>query len=266
MTASPLPYDPNAAMAVVDIGNSACHFARWEQHAVTAQATVAHGRGGSLEQAFDALLATFPAERPPAVVVSSVVPESLTLVEALVDDRLGREALVVGKQLPYPIDVTGSVRQTAGTDRVCAAAAAFHQLQAACAVVDFGTAVTVDLVDPDGVLVGGAILPGLALQLRVLHEYTAQLPEVQSGLPETPYGQDTVEAIQTGVCRGLAGAVRELVEGYATALNQWPQVVATGGDLVFMAPLCPFLDSLVPDLTLRGVGLALARRLEEQGA
>jgi len=150
-------------------------------------------------------------------------------------------------------------------DRVCAAAAAYDKIQQACAVVDFGTAVTVDLVDDEGTFIGGAILPGLKLQLRALHEHTAQLPTVDPAFPELPYGRDTIEAMQTGVCRGMAGAVRGLVEGYATHLNRWPQVIATGGDAALMAPYCDFLDNVVSDLTLRGAGLAYTKYLADAG-
>ena len=259
-------YDPDAPFVVLDVGNTSLSLARWQQGQVSAQATVAALDDTGFEEAFDALAATFPQSRPAAVVACSVAPERLEHVRSLVSARLERDLLVVGEKVPFPMDVAGTVKPTVGVDRVCAAAAAYDRLQTPCCIVDFGTAVTVDLVDEEGTLIGGAILPGLRLQLRALNEFTAQLPVVEPGIPETPYGRNTSEAIQTGVVRGLAGAVKELVEGYATVLNHWPQVVATGGDLVFMAPLCPVLDSLVPDLTLRGVGLAHARQLTGQGA
>jgi len=123
----------------------------------------------------------------------------------------------------------------------------------------------VDLVDDDGILLGGAILPGLRLQLRALHDFTARLPAVEPVFLEAAFGRDTTEAIQTGVCRGLAGGVRWIIEGYATQLNRWPQVVATGGDLAFMLPHCDFVDSPVPYLTLRGVGIAFRKHLAAQG-
>ncbi|HNQ24222.1 MAG TPA: type III pantothenate kinase [Phycisphaerae bacterium] len=257
----PQPLDPNAPVAVLDIGNTSIHLGRWQRGQVSAQLAVPARDAAAFEEAFAAQLATFPTGPPPAVVACSVVPEALRRVRALVEARIDRKLLVVGEAVPYPLDVAASLLATVGADRVCAAGAAYDRLQAACVVVDFGTAVTIDLVDDDGTMVGGAILPGLRLQMRALHEHTAMLPLVEPGVPEMPYGRNTVEAIQTGVCRGLAGAVRDIVEGYATFLNRWPQVVATGGDLAFMARPCNFLDSLVPDLTLRGVGLAHARRL-----
>ena len=59
--------------------------------------------------------------------------------------------------------------------------------------------------------------------------------------------------------------VRGLVEGYATSLNRWPQVVATGGDLTFIAPHWDYLDTLVPHLTLQGIGLAYQKYLTAKG-
>jgi pantothenate kinase type III len=92
------------------------------------------------------------------------------------------------------------------------------------------------------------------------------LPQASPGFPELPYGRNTIEAIQTGVCRGLAGAVRGIVEGYATHLHRWPQVVATGGDSALMTPHCDFIDTWVSDLTLRGIGLAYDKHLAALGA
>ena len=72
-------------------------------------------------------------------------------------------------------------------------------------------------------------------------------------------GHDTVEAIRSGIHYGIPGAVRGIVEQYATQLNQWPQVVATGGELPLLLDRCDFIDTPVPDLTLLGVGLAYAK-------
>ena len=85
-------------------------------------------------------------------------------------------------------------------------------------------------------------------------------------MTDLPYGRDTTEAMQTGVCRGIVGAVRELIEGYATATNRWPQVVATGGGLELITPALNFVDTMVQHLSLRGIGLAYRKHLEVSGA
>ena len=257
----PLDYDPDAPIVVIDVGNTALRIGTWHAGQLKTPLSVPTADQDAFSEAFRGHQETCPRRRPAAVVIGSVVPTALKRICMFVRQALDYNALVVGDSIPLPMDVGVTDTRAIGVDRVCAAAAAYEQLQAACTIVDFGTAVTVDVVDDEGTFLGGAILPGLFMQFRALHEQAAQLPEVSAGIPELPYGRNTVEAIQTGVCRGLAGAVRSLIEGYAAALNRWPQVVATGGDLEFMAPHCDYLDTLVADLTLQGIGLAYSKYL-----
>jgi type III pantothenate kinase len=257
----PRSYDPNAPVVIIDIGNTSTKIATWHKGEVKTPLGVPTDDQNAFAEAYTAHVQAAPNGRPAATVIGSVVPPALERIRTHALAMLDQEPLVIGENVPLPLDVGVTDKTRVGVDRVCEAAAAYERLQTGCTIVDFGTAVTVDLVDDDGVLVGGAILPGLHLQMRALHEHTAVLPLVEPGFPELPYGRNTTEAIQTGVCRGLAGAVRGLVEGYATHLNRWPQVIATGGDAAMMAPHCDFLDTLVRDLALRGVGVAYAKYL-----
>ena len=266
MTDQIAPYDPAAPVIVIDIGNTATGIATWQADRLKTPLSVPTEDQGAFNKAFTTHVEAIPRSGPAATVIGSVVPLALERIRTYVLATRDRQPLVVGEVIPLPIEVGVTDTKAIGVDRVCAAAAAFETLQTGCTVVDFGTAVTVDLVDDEGTLRGGAILPGLRMQLRALHEYTAALPETEPGIPELPYGRNTVEAIQAGVCRGLAGAVRGLVEGYATSLNHWPQVVATGGDMTFIAPYCDFLDTLVQDLTLRGIGIAYTKHITAMGA
>lgn len=258
--------DPNAPVIVLDIGNSNIDLATWHEQDLKAPLTIETADHGAFEEAFQAHLDSIPAGKTPAVVAASVVPKAAVRIRDYVEDKLDRNVLWVGEKIPLPLEVGVTEPQTIGVDRVCAAAAGFDKLNSTCIIVGFGTAVTVDLVDADGILLGGAILPGVRMQLCALHEHTAQLPDVEPALPELPYGRDTAEAIQTGVCRGIIGAVRTLVEGYATVLNFWPQVVGTGGDLALLGPGCDFLDTQVSHLALRGVGLAYTKHFKAANA
>ena len=258
---------PDAPVVVVDIGNTSVDVATWSADEVNTPLTVPTDDRSGIEGALAAHFDALPRGKPVAAVIGSVVPTALDHIGRWVRERLDCDPLVIGDAIPLPMDVDVTDKRAIGVDRVCAAFAAYDKLQAACTVVDFGTAVTVDLVDPEGTLLGGAILPGPEIQLRALHQHTAVLPaEVVPAFPELLYGRNTVEAMQTGVCRGLAGAVRALVEGYAVSLGHWPQVVATGGGLSLMAPHCDFLDTQVNHLTLRGIGRAYTTYLAARGA
>lgn len=258
-------YDPEAPIIVLDIGNTGTHIGTWHQDQVKTPLVVPTNDEKALTEAFRAHLGALPHKRAAAAVICSVVPEATERVQQMVSDTLDREALVIGDSLSLPMDVAVKDPKVVGVDRVCAAFATYDRIGTGCITVDFGTAVTVDLVDDDGIFLGGAILPGVKLQLRSLCEHTSALPDVEAGVPDLPYGRDTVEAIQTGVCRGIAGAVRALVEGYATHLNHWPQVVGTGGDVAFMKPYIDVIDTFATDLTLRGIGLAYTKHLRDSG-
>jgi type III pantothenate kinase len=260
------PYDPDAPIVVIGIGNTNIALATYQGNQIKTPLSVPTHDEKAFAEAYDAHIHAATKAHPTATIIASVVPSVLTRIEQHVETRLDKPPLVVGDSIPLPIDVAVTDPSAVGTDRVCQAAAAFDRLQTGCTVVSFGTAVTVDLVDDDGTLLGGAILPGLDMQLRALHDHTAQLPEVPRGCPELPFGRNTIEAIQTGVCRGIAGSVRNIVEGYATHLNRWPHAVATGGDAEFMQPYCDFIDSFVAHLTLSGIGYAYRKFLTEVGA
>ncbi len=260
------PYDPDALVIVIDIGNTNTKVATWHGNNLKTVLSVPTGDMSAFEEAYMAHRQATGKQLHAATIIGSVVPKALERIHAYVAGLEGREPLVVGDTLPLPMDLELKDNKTVGVDRVCQAAAAYDRIQTGCTIVSLGTAVTIDLVNDEGIFLGGAILPGVSLQLAALHEHTAALPKVAPAVPELPYGTDTAEAIQTGVCRGLAGAVREIVEGYATHLHRWPQAVATGGDAALLMPLCDFIDTWTTDLTLRGIGLAYSKHLTALGA
>ena len=155
-----------------------------------------------------------------------------------------------------------------GTDRVCAAVAAYDQLGTACVVADFGSAVTLDLVSEEGAFLGGTISPGLAMSLKALAENTDQLPTLSARQPDWVVGKTTEQCMIGGVIFAARGALRERVEAYATELGSWPTVILTGGDAEL---ICPhpgedgLVQAIVSDLILRGVAIAYYNSLLPEG-
>ena len=115
------------------------------------------------------------------------------------------------------------------------------------------------IIFPDGVFLGGAILPGLNMQARGLHEGTALLPQVMVQSTGQVYGTNTEQAICNGVIYGAVGALREIAERYATDLGRWPQLVITGGNAELIKEQCELIDNVVPDLCVQGIALAYRR-------
>lgn len=190
------------------------------------------------------------------VVVSSVCPPVLEELRKGCKAAGVGPLLTIGEDLDLPIEADLPDPDKVGTDRLCTAAAAFAGCRSACVVADFGTALTIDLVADNGIFLGGTILPGIALSARALHEHTALLPLVEVGTPTETLGKDTVSAIRNGIFAMMAGALREIVEQYATEIGKWPPLILTGGDAAGIAARCDFVDRVVPDLALDGVALA----------
>ena len=143
-----------------------------------------------------------------------------------------------------------------GPDRLANAVAARARFGAPVVVVDFGTAVTFDVVDAEGSYVGGIIAPGLAAMTNYLHEKTALLPKIKIREIKTAIGKSTEEAMLVGAVHGYRGLVRELIAELKRELRaKHLPVVATGGYARLIAAKLPEISAVATDLTLEGLRL-----------
>lgn len=159
-----------------------------------------------------------------------------------------------------PIQVRVPQPERVGIDRVLNAVAA-NRLRAPdrpAVVVDMGTAITVDWISAEGAFCGGAILPGLEMSARALHEFTDLLPEVSFTEPTEPpplLGTHTEAAIRSGLFWGTVGAIREFTYRLAQQSSAVPQLFLTGGASRLVAHLFGPECHYVPHLTLAGIAL-----------
>src|SRR3954466_15969207 len=156
-----------------------------------------------------------------AIVAASVNPKLDDAVEQAVMKAANRHVVWVGRDLELPIKVLTDNPDETGVDRVLNVAAAYEQIGKACVVVDAGTALTVSVCNDQGQFLGGAIAPGVQMQLDALNEKTAKLPRVPFAAPDNVFGRNTADAIRNGVYHGIRGMVKELIENYATELGNW---------------------------------------------
>lgn len=204
-----------------------------------------------------------PDDRIKAIAAGSVVPDTLQRLRDRIADQINSPLLAVGSELHRPLSLAVEHPERVGIDRTCAGAAAYEVIGKACVIASFGTAITIDCVNDEGVFMGGAILPGLALQAKALHQGTAALPQVEIEPTGQVYGASTEEAIRNGVLFGAIGALREITERYATELHEWPPLVVTGGDAKLISEQCDFIDNIVPDLCIRGIALAYRKHFAD---
>lgn len=186
-----------------------------------------------------------------AAILSSVVPRrSAAVHRALktpIHDLGHRSPLGIGIEYPHP--------ESIGADRLAnaVACAALHGTPAI--VVDFGTAVTFDMISKSGAYLGGVIAPGLNAMTEYLHHRTALLPRIRLTEPRRAVGKSTREAMLSGAVFGYRGLIAEIVrqasrEAFPKAR---PKVVATGGDARLIAEKLPLFTAVDPLLTLHGL-------------
>lgn len=184
-------------------------------------------------------------------------PAASRLIDWLRDHRCDDEIMLLTSG-DLPLTVRLPRPDMVGVDRLLDALAA-NRLRTPgrkAVVVDVGSAITVDLLDADGAFLGGAILPGIAMSARALHEFTDLLPQIDMAeLAEPPpaLGTATAAAMRSGLFWGAVGAVRQLVEELAAGEAE---IFLTGGAGPAVARLMGASARFVPHLTLAGIALA----------
>lgn len=192
--------------------------------------------------------------------VASVSREPcLSLQAAVANRRPDDRWRQLGSQ-EFPIETAVADKAAVGADRLAAAVAANAERAEgrAVIVVDAGSAITVDLIDERGVFQGGAIMPGMAMAAQALSQDADLLPSVEPAeSPPDAVGRDTAGAIRSGLYWGAWGAIRELAAQYARHCPAPPQIVLTGGGVLW-ARLNQDVQRR-PHLVLSGIALTMAR-------
>jgi type III pantothenate kinase len=192
------------------------------------------------------------------VVVSSVVPDASTRIRA----ALPADAIFVGPKHAAGLPIEYPQPSRIGADRLANAVACVELHGYPAIVVDFGTAVTFDVISHTGAYVGGVIAPGLAVMAEYLHTRTALLPLIQVKKPKRVVGKSTREAMTSGAVHGYRGLVREILNRIRE--EQFPRnkplVIATGGDSAVLNESLSLFDLTDPLLTLRGLQLIANHR------
>lgn len=184
----------------------------------------------------------------------SVVPRATPRAVAAVRRRWQVSPLVLTSETLVGVGVDYPRPRTIGPDRLANAVAARHRFGAPVIVIDFGTAVTFDVVNAAGDYAGGIIAPGLSAMTDYLHEKTALLPRIRIRDPHRVIGRSTEEAMLVGAVHGYRGMVRELLAALQAELGaRTLPVVATGGYARLIARALPEIAAVVPGLTLEGL-------------
>lgn len=242
------------SIVAIDIGNTHLHVGRrekgtWTKIEEIPTRPLLEGHLGLLESIWS------PDTKPDWATFCSVVPEASEKVRTWLQSKELTNGFcelshqnVVGIGIDYPKP------ESIGPDRLANAMAASYYYGAPSVVVDFGTAVTFDVLDHHSNYVGGIIAPGVSVMTDYLHEKTALLPRIRISDPGSVIGKNTEQAMQIGAVHGYRGLIRQLIEGLQQELGttQIP-VVATGGYAELIAGGLDCITEVRPNLTLEGL-------------
>jgi type III pantothenate kinase len=246
-------------LLVADVGNTQTHLGTFEGSELVEHwryATVRTSTADELGAAVRTLLAlrglTFA--DLDASIVSSTVPQLRPEWSEMATRYLGHDIQVVGPGLRTGMSIRYDNPREIGPDRLVNAVAAYDKVGGAAVVVDFGTAVTHDVVSASGEYLGGVIFPGVEISLEALTERAAALPKIDLTEPRGVIGKTTVDAIRSGVLYGFAGMVDGILERLHDELGD-SHAIATGGLASAVVPYCRRIDEVDDLLTLTGLRL-----------
>jgi type III pantothenate kinase len=249
-------------LLAIDVGNTQSHlgvFANGELAEHWRFATEAEETADELAVRVSTLLALRGIELAAVdgSIISSVVPQLTPEYAAMCERYLEGGCLIVGPGVKTGMAIQLDNPLELGADRLVNAVAAYERFGGPCAVADFGTAITFDVVSEGGEYLGGVIGPGVEISMAALAERTAKLPPIELGEPLGEpggvIGKSTHASLQSGIVYGFAGAVDAIARRVQRELGETTRFVATGGHASAIVPFCEMIDEVDDLLTLNGL-------------
>ncbi|PIQ88457.1 MAG: pantothenate kinase [Candidatus Omnitrophica bacterium CG11_big_fil_rev_8_21_14_0_20_42_13] len=191
------------------------------------------------------------------IIICSVVPEATRRLKKDLKNIFKINPSVVGRNIKVPIDNLYRKPAQVGQDRLVNAYAGVIFYGAPLIVVDFGTAITFDVISRNKEYLGGNIFPGLNISLDALYERTALLPKIKLEKPKELIGGDTKQSILSGIIYGVAALTDNMCERVKKIIGKQAKVLATGGSADLIRKYCRQIDMIDQSLTLKGLNALL---------
>ncbi|RPI20814.1 MAG: type III pantothenate kinase [Chloroflexota bacterium] len=187
------------------------------------------------------------------ICMASVVPPLTSRLVHACQDYLSLSPLLVSHDVKTGIRNCYENPSMVGADRIADAAAVQKLYGGPACIVDFGTATTFNALDGEGTYLGGAIAPGMTIAAEALVQRTSKLLRVDYELPPSVIGRNPKHAMQSGLIFGYAAMLEGMVRRFREELGPDTKVIATGGNVEFIAQATEIIDIVAPWLTLDGL-------------
>jgi type III pantothenate kinase len=199
------------------------------------------------------------------VIISSVVPPVNWTLAEMSRIYFGKKALFVEMGVKTGMAVLVDNPVEVGADRIVNGVAAFHHYGGPCVVVDFGTAITFDVISARCEYLGGVIAPGIGIASEALFSRAARLPRVEIKDPGKVIGTNTVTHMQAGLYFGAVDMTDGMLARIKAELKTDAVVVATGGQARLVARGAKYIQHIDEFLTLRGLRLIWEKNQHADG-
>lgn len=196
----------------------------------------------------------FKKEDIKSVIVASVVPVLTGKFREATLAKFGFEPIEVNSHLPLGIKIDFDNPEEIGADRLANAVAMNHFFPGQSVIaVDFGTAITFDIIDEKKGYIGGVVAPGIGMVEQALCEKTALLPQVEVVKPTNVFGRNTEDSIKAGIYYGMVGLVKLILDNLIKTFDGRIKVIGTGGWAHLIAGEISEIEKVEPNLTLYGL-------------
>ncbi len=191
-------------------------------------------------------------------IFSSVVPDinnNLTLaLKKIFEYKI--KIIQIGKDININIENCTVNPSEVGHDRLVNSAAAVKMFNNNIIIIDFGTAITVDIINSNSQYIGGLIMPGINLSLNALHNNTAKLPNIKFAMPKEIIGNSTKSAILSGIYFSNYFAIKNIISAISSNLSCNMKIIFTGGCSIIYKNLIDEINGYYePDLCLKGLNI-----------
>ena len=215
---------------LLDLGNTRCKFAIVEKGVVKQYEAQNYGPFGKLYTVKSLSDQYSDADE---VVISSVLSEEVNsqINEALLSGAAKKVFFLKPVETSFSVKLAYTDPSCMGVDRIAALIGAKEKYSGNSCIVDCGTAVTIDVLDPNGVHLGGVILPGIkTMQKAVLGNTKIEVSDADQDPVFNVLSKTTGDAIHSGCISAVVGGIEHVVNKMASDYDDFDQIVLTGGD------------------------------------